>query len=180
MKVTVKGRYIGGPIYRPKEKNGKISYSACVVLEPSEAAKVQAAIDDAIKTEFGSKRPAGLQDWGVRTGDDEEFEHSYQQKFINPKSSEDKRPTVLRRHEGDLVETDDIYPGAYVHVSVSAYAYPGDPKKSIKPGASLRLRALLFWKDGDPLDDGFSSSEFEGAESVDSEAFGNTVGSELL
>ncbi len=173
MQTTVKGRFIGGGLYQAKEANGKTQFSACVVLEPGEADKVNRAIESAIHEEFGSKPPKGLQDWGVRVGDDEEFEHSFERQFINPKASEDKKPKVLKRVEGELVECEDVYPGCFVHVSVNAYAYKGDSNKGIKPGASLRLRGVMFWKDGDRIGDSFKENEFEGFESeVDEDAFG--------
>jgi hypothetical protein len=63
---------------------------------------------------------------------------------------------------------------------VTAYAYKGDTKQGIKPGASLRLRGVLFWKDGERLGDSFKEDEFDGFDSeIDEEAFGEATSSLL-
>lgn len=169
--VTVRGRYVGGSIYKTKtnETTGKEQFSACVVLDDGEDKKIEAIRDAAIKEVFGSKVPK-LEDWTVRVGDDEEYEHSFGKKFINPKASATKVVKVCRRVAGELEETEDVYPGCYVAVSVNAYAYEGDKKQSIKPGVTLQLRAVLFTKDGEPLGDRFKDNEFDGFDSEETEA----------
>ena len=132
--TVVRGRFIGGGIYEPREKMGKTEYSACVVLEPGEEKKIEAIRDLAVHEEWPGKKPV-FQDWTIRVGDDKEFEHSFEQKFINPKAKEDKPPkTWVRNSDGAMEHYADIYPGCYVNVSVKAYAYEGDKKKGIKPG----------------------------------------------
>ncbi|MEM1224577.1 MAG: ssDNA-binding protein [Planctomycetota bacterium] len=180
MSLVVKGRYIGGAIYEPKETSNGVKFNACVVLEDGEAAKVKAARDAAIKEKFGTKKPAGLQDWTVRQGDDEEYEHSYEQDFINPKAKGDKRIPILRKTNGEMEETDDVYPGCYVHLSIDVYAYPGDKAKDIKPGVSCGLRAVMFWKDGEAIGNRFDESEFAESESEDAESFGAAETSSLI
>lgn len=165
MQTTVKGRFIGGALYSPKESQSGEKFSACVVLEPGEEEKIRGIRALAMEEEFGNKAPKGLKDWTLRKGDDEEYEHSFGKLFINPKSKAEKKPPVMRRVAGVLEPCEDIYPGCYVHVSVNAYAYSGDAKKSIEPGVSLGLRAVMFWKDGDRIGGGFSNEEFEGFES---------------
>ena len=165
-KVTVRGRFIGGSIYQPKDNNGRAQYSACIVLDDGEEAKIEGAVKEAITAEFGSKAPK-LQDWSVRVGDDEEYEHSFGKKFINPKSSEKKPPTLFRKVEGSLEPTEDIYAGCYVAASVNAYAYKGDKSKGVNPGVTLQLRGLLFLEDGEPLADKVTESEFEGYDSAE-------------
>ncbi|QEF98178.1 hypothetical protein Mal15_22260 [Stieleria maiorica] len=180
MQCVVKGRFIGGAIYKPKDTQSGMKYSACVVLEPGEEDKIREVRAEAMADEFGSKTPKGMKDWTLRKGDDEEFEHSYEKLFINPKAGEEKKPALLRRVQGKLEPTEDIYPGCYVHVSVNAFAYSGDSKKGIDPGVTLGLRGLMFWKDGEPLGGGFRESEFEGFESeVDADAFGEEAESLL-
>lgn len=172
-KTTVTGRYIGGGLFVPRaDPNNpeKMRHSACIVLDEGEPEKVEAVVKQAIADKWGGKPPAGLQVWGVREGDDPEYEASYDEKFINPKST--KAPKVLVRTDGVYKETgiDDgtVYPGCYVAASVEAYGYDGSKKDNIKPGVSLNLRAVLFRKDGERLDDYMDAdSEFGGVEAAD-------------
>ena len=175
LQVTVKGRFIGGALFAPKETDGKTQYNACVVLDDGEAVKVERVIRAAAKEKWGDKMPAGLQNWGVREGDDPEFAHSYEKQFINPKAGEKVQPAVLAKRNGVMenVEEDDgiVYPGCYVAVSVNAYAYAGDKAKNIKPGVTLGLRGVMFLRDGEPLTDRLNAeSEFADFDSEFDEA----------
>ena len=168
--TTVIGRFVGGGLFEPRsQEEGKDPrYSACVVLEDGEGAKINKIIETAKKEKWGNKKPAGLQTWGVREGDDPEYEASYEHDFINPKSS--RKPQTLVKRDNVFVEVtvddDLLYPGCYVAVSVEAYGYDGDKSKSIKPGLSLNLRAVMFRKHGERLGDYVDAeNEFEGYDS---------------
>ena len=169
--VTVKGRFVGGGLFEPRarEEGKEPRYSATVVLEKAEAKKIESITKAAIVQKWGSKVPAGLVSWGLREGDDPEFEASYGNVFINPKAT--RAPDTVTRINGKINkvtrEEDIIYPGCYVAASVSAYAYEGDRARSIKPGVTLNLRAVLFLKDGERLDNSVDSDkEFDGYNSV--------------
>lgn len=171
--AVIKGRFIGGGLFALKE--GKEKFSACIVLEgDDDAKKIRAIRDEALAEEFGDKLPKDLQDWTLNKGEDEDFA-SFGKMFINPKST--NPVAVGYKRDGSFVTTaqDDgiVYAGCHVHASVSAFAYPGDAKKSIRPGVTLLLRAVCFWKDGEALGNRFSESEFAGVESeMDEAAFG--------
>lgn len=173
MITTVKGRFIGGGLFEMKENKKK--HSACVVLDgDDDQKKIRKIRDEALTEKFGSKIPKNLQDWTMKEGDDEDYA-SYGGIFINPKSS--KKVAIGTKKNGSFepVDQDDgvVYPGCHVHVSVSAYAYDSNPKENILPGVTLILRAVCFWKDGEPLGNRFSESEFDSCESeVDADAFG--------
>lgn len=169
LKVTVKGRFVGGGLFEPKEQeNGSEKYSACTVLDKGEDEKIEDLIEKAIADKWGKKKPPGLTIWGVREGDDPEFEASYERQFINPKST--RAPKTLVKADGEVrqVTKDEgvIYPGCYVAVSVSVYAYDGDKKKNIKPGVTLNVRAVMFLRDGERLGDSVDvDEEFDGFDS---------------
>jgi hypothetical protein len=165
MQTTVKGRFVGGALYQAKETQSGMKFTACVVLEPGEEEKIRKIRDEAIAEEFGSKKPKGLKDWTLRKGDDEEFEHSFEKFFINPKAGDTRKPAILRKVSGVCEPTEDVYPGCYVHVSVNAFAYTGDSKKGMDPGVTLGLRGVLFWKDGEKIGGGFREDEFADADS---------------
>lgn len=172
IQTTVTGRLIGGGVFEPREQEngGDPKFSSCVVLDENQSVRIQKIIAAAISEKWGNKKPAGLTTWGVREGDDEEYEASFGKEFINPKST--RQPRTIIKSKGqieDVVQDDNvIYAGCFVAVSVSAYAYEGNKKKNIKPGVSLNLRAVMFLRDGDPLGDVVDADgEFEGLESDD-------------
>ncbi len=173
MITTIKGRFIGGGLFAKKE--GKEKHSACIVLEGSgDLSRIQAIRDEALKEEFGDKIPKSLQDWTAKQGDDEDYA-SFGKMFINPKSG--YKPMIGTKRNGnfEVVGEDEgiIYPGCFVHASVAAFAYKDDDKKGIKPGVTLILRAVCFWKDGEALGSRFNESEFAECESeMDADVFG--------
>ena len=143
-----------------------------MVLDEGEDKKIQAAIDAAVLEKFEGKPPGKVQDWGVREGDDVEFDASYGKLYINPHATEDSRPATKIKRKGKLedVREEDaiIYAGCHVAIFVEAYAYLGSKKESIKPGATLGLIAVMFIKDGEPLGKITASPE-EGFEGFDTE-----------
>lgn len=186
LKVTVTGRFIGGALFEPKEHEdgGKPKYSACVVLDEGEDAKVKKLAAAAVKNKWGNKKPGGLQNWTVREGDDEEYEQSFEKLYINPKSTREPQTVIRRNGVMEKVELDDdiLYTGCYVAVSVGVYAYDGDKKKGIKPGVTLNLRAAMFLKDGERLSDSVNAeNEFDGFKSeaaANDDDFGDIFGEE--
>jgi len=151
--IIITARYTGGPIWEPDADSGK--YSAVLVVEDkAQVAKLAAAVKEAIKTKFGDKPPAGLQNFAIRVGDDEGFA-SFGHNFINAKAAGKKFVGKFIRRNGSLEvvtrESGTIYSGCYVHAKVSVYAYPGDKARNIKPGVTVGLEALLFARDGERL-----------------------------
>ena len=167
LQATIKGRYVGGAIWEPKDQEGRLRYNAVIILDDDEEAKINDIINKAKKDKWGDKPPAGLQIFGVRQGDDPEYAASFEKNFINPKKSpgkSNKGPVLMVRRNGvnETVNRDDdiFYAGCYVTVSVDAYGYDGDKAKNIKPGITLNLRGMLFRKDGERLGDFVSDDEF--------------------
>lgn len=173
-KVTVTGRYTGGAIWSPKvDKQGKARCAAVVVLDPGQADLVRRACEAARKEEWADRKPPGYEEYGVRVGDDPEFDLSYEREFIRPKST--RPPKVLRKvagHPVDVTDADDVlYPGCLVAVSVNAYAYKGSKDDGIKPGVSLNLRAVMFRGHADRLSDHVDpDAEFDGVQEVEGDA----------
>lgn len=179
-RVTVRGRFVGGGLFEaredPRNPDRKAKFSACIVLDDGEDKKVSEAVENALENKWGNKLPGGLQDWGVREGDDPDYEASFEKMFINPKST--KKPAVLRRDGTTHVQVeqkdDVVYPGCYVAVSIDAYAYDGDKKGGIKPGVTLTMRSVLYRKKGERLDDYVNpDKEFEGIEVEEIEVEGD-------
>ena len=170
-KCTVKARFIGGKVFSPDEESGK--YTALLVLEDGEAEKVRKIRDQAIKEKWSGKKPAGMQDWTVREGDDEDYTHSFERDFINPKAN--RLPKVFTKKKTVLTavqESDDIlYAGCYVFAVIDVYAYDGNKEKKIKSGVTLGLQHLVFWKNGEAIgyDGNPDDSDYDGMESEEDE-----------
>lgn len=155
LQATVRGRYVGGPIFEPKVEDGKARYYAIVVLEDGEEAKVKEICKAAAKAKWGDKLPEKFTVWGVQEGDRPSFTSTYGRNFINPKATETVPPKTLVKRNGAFVETNKregiIYPGCDVAVSINAFAY--EAKKNSPAGVTLGLRAILFRGDNEPLID---------------------------
>jgi hypothetical protein len=191
--ITVAGRFLGGALFTPKETNdqGKMQYTLTLALDDGEEVKLEKAVEAAILEKWGTKIPAGMQNWAVRKGEDPEFEHSYGKYFINAKantvSAKGKplaRPATYVRREGVIhaVEEKDgvIYAGCYVAVELSVYAYDEDKARRIKAGVSVGFNKVLFRKHGVKLTsqtsaetafNGFDSDEEDDSASNDDAAF---------
>lgn len=156
-KVTVTGRLLNNAVFEPKENetSGKMQYSALVLLDKGQDEKIIEARDEALAETFGKKIPKKYDDWTVREGDDEEFELTFGNLFINSKNN--KKPRVLVRENGELRSVDEeeglIYAGCRVAVSIDVYAYKKNTDKKIPNGCSTGLRAVMFQKHDEPLSD---------------------------
>lgn len=182
-RVSVRARYIGGAIFEAKEMENdgggtKLKYNAILVFDdvagPDEAKKVLDIRKKAVFDKWG-KKPAGLNDYTVREGDDEEYTGTYGHKFINAGGT--RAPRTLKKEGGEIVnvtrDDDVIYPGCYVIASVSAYCMDKNKEKRIpKPLVTLSLRGLMKWKDGPRLDDQASDAEFDGFDTEEDDDFG--------
>lgn len=172
--VMVKGRFVGGGLFEMKE--GKNKFSACIALEDGEEEKVNALIEAAVTDKWGSKKPKGMETHGCKMGDDEDYP-TFEKWFINPKN---KMPvTVVRKSKEGVLhevtkESGTVYPGCFVGAEISAFAYDGNGK-DIKPGVTLSLQGVCFWKTGDKLssvgisDDSFNDLDAEETEEVEVE-----------
>jgi hypothetical protein len=172
VKTTVTGRLINNAVFSPKinDVNGKEQFSALLVLDPGEDRKIEAARDKALDETFEGKVPSNVNDWTVRVGDDDEYETTFEKKFINAKHV--KAPRVVTRENGELrdVSPDEglIYAGCNVAVSIDVYAYKKNTEKKIPAGVTIGLRAVMFKSHNDPLGSGRASDdEFDGIESAD-------------
>lgn len=171
-KATVTGRFIGGGLFKPKESEDdggkvKLRFSSCIVLNKGQEKAINRIVEQAQQDKWGDKKPKGMKNFGAQLGDDPEYA-SYNSYFINPKAVD--KPKAFIKRDGLCIavskEDDILYPGCYVAVSVRAYAYDGDPKKHIKPGVALSLRAVMFHKHGERLSDEVNpESEFADIES---------------
>lgn len=170
--INVTGRYVGGALWAPKKRGegDRRTYNAVIVLDKANAAKVEKARAEAIADQWGTKPPAGMVDHTLRFGDDPDYDHSYQQYFINPGAQEDRPPQVVRRSGGAFVVTTKedgvVYPGCNVAASIDVYAYDANRDKGIKAGVTCGLRMLAFLSDGPRLDNAptDATKEFEGIE----------------
>jgi hypothetical protein len=162
--IVVTGRFIGGAIWTPKTtgENGKEQYTCNITLDEGEEKKLETAVQTAIAEKWNGKQPAGMQNWALRKGDDPEYEASFGKHFVNAKANTVsgkgvplKAPGKFVRRGGEMhtvtMDDDLIYPGCYVAVELSVFAYDGDKAKNIKPGVTVSFNKMLFRKHGDRL-----------------------------
>lgn len=157
-KATVTGRFVGGNLFEADE-NGK--HSACVVLDDGQEDIITNIRDEAVKSKWPGKKPAGLTDWTVREGDDEEYEASFERFYINPKCNSKNPPKTVRKVEGviESVDSSVIYPGCHVAVSVNAYCMDANKDKGMKACVSLGLGNVMFLRDGERLGGGSNAED---------------------
>jgi hypothetical protein len=67
--------------------------------------------------------------------------------FFNAKSGQDFRPGVVDRDGQPIIDTDDIYPGCVVRLSLRLFGWSG----KFGTGISLGLQDLQKLADGEPL-----------------------------
>ncbi|RZO83011.1 MAG: DUF2815 family protein [Oceanococcus sp.] len=180
LKITVKGTLLNENVYVPDNGERGERYNCLVILNEGEEDRIEALVKEAIQEKWGGKKPAGLQDWTARYGDEEDRD-SFEKWYIHPQSKHKPKAVRMARVEGepkpkahaiDSSEADDyFYPGAQVAVSVDVFCFDEDKKKKMKAGVTLGLNALCFVKHGERLSGGGvdPDEEFDGIESEEVE-----------
>lgn len=172
----VRARFVGGKLWNADEESGK--FNMVLILDSDkEVAKVKRIRDAAIKSKFGARKPKGMQDWTIREGDDEEFENSFGEMFINP-TARNRRPKVYTKKGAVLTEVNEddnvFYAGCHVFAKVDCFAYPENKEKKAKAGVTMGLQHAVFWKDGDAIgyDGTPDADDYSDMESEDSNGGG--------
>lgn len=148
---------------------------SCVILIPKSDKKTLKKIDDAIKaaaeagknSKFDGKIPANLQTT-LHDGDEEgdlEKNPEYEGHMFMSISSKTK-PGIVDADVNPILDSTEVYSGAYARVSINAFPYNYKGKK----GVSFGLNHVQKTKDGDYLG-GRSRAEddFEPIEDEDNE-----------
>lgn len=171
-KVTVTGRLISYKgLFKPDE-NGK--HTAIIVLDGGQEKKVEQVVNNAKKNKWGDKKIPGLTVYGTRDGDDPEYESTYEQTFIRPKSN--NLPQMLVKRNGALHAVTEeeklFYAGCYVAVSISSYTIDQNKEKQVPNTVSLSLDGMMFLRHGERLGNSFDAEEAFGdfEDSDDTEA----------
>lgn len=169
--VTVSGRVLGGALWKPKDKDGKLRYNVNFGLDPAtvdqQLAKIAAAKKQVVEEMWAGKKRVDLRnDWVVREGDDPEYpSHGF--KFINAKSKNPFKKYVKRNGKPEEVTEEEglIYAGCWAYLSMRIYGME-DAQRNVKPTLTVEPRALMFWKHDDPIGNTVDAeSEFDGFES---------------
>lgn len=109
---------------------------------------VESAIQEAIPTKWGGKRPANLR-LPLRDGDAEregdEYKGCY---FINCTTK--RKPHVVDRDCCDIIDPSEIYAGCYVRATLNCYSYDYAGNR----GISFGLCNVQKLGDGEPLGGG--------------------------
>lgn len=155
---------------RPNMSSGQPEYSVCLVFEPDADLKgMKAAALEVAKEKFGSKTEAMIKSGSLRMPfRDGEEKYGKGFTFINTKCK--AAPGVVSRFAGadgkpqKIEDPAEIYAGARIRASLSAYAYDVNGNK----GVAFGLNNVQKLRDGERIDGRMSAdSEFEALESAD-------------
>jgi hypothetical protein len=130
-------------------------YSTVILIPKSDKktlkairAAQQAALEAGKNSKFGGKIPSN---WGdtLRDGDEEaDLEKSPEYKghmFMSVKSK--TKPGIVDRDLNEILDSTEVYSGAYAKVSINAFPYSNSGNK----GVSFGLNHVMKWRDGDFL-----------------------------
>lgn len=148
-------------------------YGGVIIFEEgTDLTELKAAANAAVQEKWGDKPPKNLRspfrdDWEDRKG------YPENSVYINAKSS--GKPGVVSRYQDPatgraavITDPADIYPGALVRFSVTAFAYDVKGNK----GVSFALNNVQKWADGERLDGRASAAdEFDAEAPVTAEDF---------
>lgn len=138
-------------LFKADEYMGKSNYSIGLLLpEGSEnLKKVQQAIAEAVKGEYGEQKAGALlkkfagsrTTWPIKTyGEDEGL-------MIQPKRGVEKgKPKVLDRRKNEITEDNVIYGGCWVNASVDVYCYTSNGG-----GVTTYIKGVQFVREDAPL-----------------------------
>jgi len=141
----------------PMEEGGQPKYAAAIVFpEGADLTAMRQAVAVAAEEKFGSKAKQLLKSGKLRLpfrDDWEEKGYPENSIFITAKSN--NAPGVVSRYADPetgkaqrITNEDDIYPGALVRFSVTAYGYDVKGNK----GITFALNNVQKWADGERLD----------------------------
>lgn len=156
-----------------KKKDKKKKYNCNFLIPKSDKLQVSIIKKAILKAEkealadsrkWNGKAPRKY-DSPLRDGDDKEEPGEFEDHwYINAKSS--SKPQVVRKVGKQMVVIDDpeeVYPGAYVTVTLNVYGFDYEGKKGMAAG----LGNVLFVKDGERLGAGRTDAEDDFADELD-------------
>lgn len=152
-------------LFRAKAiEEGKAPKYSTALLFPKGAdiTVLKQACADAIKEKWGDKPPKGLR-LPFRDQGEKEFA-GYEEGAVFFNCSSERRPPVVNRKREEITDEEDVYPGVWALVTVRAFAFSSDGKKSgpgFKPGVAFGLQAVQIIKDGERLGGGTANPEEE-------------------
>lgn len=142
-------------------------YSTVILIPKSDKKTIQAikaaqeaALEAGKNSKFGGKIPNGWHST-LRDGDEEaDLEKSPEyagHMFMSVKSR--TKPGIVDRNLNEIIDSTEVYSGAYAKVSINAYPYSQSGNK----GVSFGLNHIMKWKDGEFLGGrGKAEDDFEG------------------
>ena len=154
--LTPKARLSFPNLFRAKAAaEGQDPKFSCTLLFSPEAqatpefAAMKKAAQDAVVAKFGAKVPSNLRN-PFRDAGEKSDKAGYEPGWVFINLSSKDRPGVVQNTPNGMervIDEGDVYPGCYVVVSVSPYAYD----QSGNRGVSFGLNNVLKVADGEPL-----------------------------
>ena len=151
--VTPRGRLSYPALLEPTQYTPKDEpkYKLSLILSKDdpdvEAAieKLHAMQDSAIKEAFGKDLPRDFSRYGIIDGDSDEVEDPYYRNSWVIRAANKVKPKLVDADKNDLLDTSEVYGGAYARANIVAFAY-GDRASG---GVTLQLLAVQLTGGGD-------------------------------
>ena len=145
-------------LFRADEFMGKKNYSIGLLLPEGSAnlKKVQQAILDAVREEYGSEKANGMakkfsaskNTWPIRVREEGDY-------MIQPKRNEEKgAPKVLDRRKNLVTDESKVFGGCWVNASIDVYCYTQNGG-----GVTTYLNGVQFIREDAPLSGSAASCE---------------------
>lgn len=165
--ITPVGRISFPNLFMPRaNKAGKLKYECAILFEEgTDLSELKRAALAVAQEKYGEKAAEmirkGTLRWPLRSGESSEH-YPDDVTFLNVRS--ERKPGVVSVFPGPdgkplpVTNPDDIYPGAFVRLSVTAFTYDMDGNR----GVTFGLNNVQKVKDGERLDGGVTAAdEFE-------------------
>lgn len=132
----------------------KAKYSTkCIFEKNADTSSLKRIMAAAAKKKWGDDIPKGLRN-PIRDGDEVTWSGFADHDFITASLNPDfGRPGVVDKNLNPIINREDLYPGCWAYVKISAYAYDSTGNK----GVSFNVHHVMKSGDDERLDGGESA-----------------------
>ena len=162
--VTPYGRAVFVELAEAKPyKNSPPKFSIVVAFDENvDLGPMKQMAKEACQEKWGGKIPKGLKSAFHDPDESDVAELAKSAQWMRFSAKEDKRPALLGPDKAEIFDPSEIYPGCWVRVVCSCYAYD-----NVGKGFSFGLRAVQKLADGKPIERGTHAADLLGIVSSD-------------
>ncbi len=168
-------------LFKPAKpmKEGDDPKYQCELLFPGDTdlSELKAAALQAVEDKWGNKVPKAVDvERPFRPGSDRNGTDGYEGCIFMCPRSKDKPGVVVGPRREPCMDPSEVYGGCYVRVSVTAFTYD----VGVNKGVSFALNNVWKIRDGESfVGRRAADEEFDEADDMDDEAFGDATGEEV-